>query len=65
MADTVDSTGAAPIPMENVQGIGVAGPPVKVPEEKPAGENAQASNTVQRETAEYAQGVGENIDVEA
>jgi hypothetical protein len=63
MSDIPDPLMQPPVPMEQVRGQGVVGPPVEQPERNP--ENA-SSQTVQRETEEFSdQSVGRNVDVEA
>ena len=54
----------APVPAEQVRGIGVAGPPTVQPEEEV--QDVTQQEAVQRESAEYSdEAVGRNIDIEA
>jgi hypothetical protein len=56
----------APIPAENIYGIGVAGPPPDLPEEEETEAAEEETTPVQRENAEYSEEtIGQNIDVEA
>jgi hypothetical protein len=64
MGDIPDGASTAPIPAENIVGMGVAGPPAEQPEEEV--EETTQEGTVQRESVEYSEeGVGRNVDVEA
>ena len=64
MGDIPDAAGQAPIPLENIQGIGVAGPPAE--QDQAAEMPAEDASSIQRETPEYSEeAVGRNIDVEA
>ena len=74
MGDILDASVQAPIPAENISGIGVAGPPAEPPEEEVAEaapeEVAEAApeeaSAIQRETAEYSEEyLGRNVDIEA
>ena len=57
--DTVYNT---PVPVEQVRGMGVVGPPVDQPENQPP----PGEGTVRRESNEYSdEAVGRNVDVEA
>lgn len=63
MADVPDPLMQSPVPVEQVHGLGVAGPPAEQPERNP--ENPQPE-AVQRENGEFSdQAVGRNVDVEA
>ncbi len=71
MGDILDASVQAPIPAENISGIGVAGPPAEPPEEEVTEaapeevteaapeEVAEAApeeaSSIQRETAEYSE----------
>ncbi len=70
MGNIPDSSYTWPVPLENVTGIGVAGPPaneVEKPEQKEQVENtSQTEKVVQTENSEFSEEeVGNNIDVEA
>lgn len=70
MGDTYETMSVPAVPVENVRGISVAGPPAEVPEPEENEETgdvnqAGGADAVQRETTQYAEGVGENVDVEA
>jgi hypothetical protein len=57
-----DAVYYAPVPAEQVLGMGVVGPPVDQPEDQDSSREA----SVQRESAEYSdEAVGRNVDVEA
>lgn len=63
MAGVPDPLMQPPVPVEQVYGLGVAGPPAEQPERSP--ENPQPE-AVQRENGEFSdQAVGRNVDVEA
>jgi hypothetical protein len=54
------------MPVENISGIGVAGPPSEPPEEEVAEGATEEPAAVQRENAEYSEEhVGRNVDIEA
>jgi hypothetical protein len=63
MADIPDPLMQPPVPVEQVRGLGVAGPPAEQPERNA---ERQPPETVQRENEEFSdQSVGRNVDVEA
>jgi len=60
MSDIPDTSVVVPVTNENVYGIGVAGPPVELPEEA-----VQEEAVIQRENSEYSdEDIGRNIDIE-
>ena len=66
MGDIPDASLQSQMPVENISGIGVAGPSAEPPEEDVAEVSAAESEVVQRENAEYSEEhVGRNVDVEA
>jgi len=66
MGDIPDASVQAPIPAENISGIGVAGPPVEPPEEEVPEAAPEETSAVQRETVEYSEEhLGRNVDIEA
>lgn len=66
MGDIPDASVASPIPVENISGIGVAGPPSEPPEEEVTEAVPDETAAVQRESAEYSEEhVGRNVDIEA
>jgi hypothetical protein len=65
MGDIAETSAGAPVPVENVRGMGVAGPPVEQLENEVEEDAAQA-DAVQRESTDLSEeAVGRNIDVEA
>jgi hypothetical protein len=57
-----DAVYYSPVPAEQVQGMGVVGPPVEQPEEQ----DSSSESSVQRESTDYSdEAVGRNVDVEA
>ena len=66
MGDILDASVQAPIPAENISGIGVAGPPAEPPEEEVAEAAPEEASAIERETAEYSEEyLGRNVDIEA
>jgi hypothetical protein len=66
MGDIPDASVQAPIPAENIHGIGVAGPPSELPEEEVTETAEEEVTPVRRENAEYSEEhLGQNIDVKA
>ncbi len=66
MGDIPDASVQAPIPAENIYGIGVAGPPPELPEEEVTEAAEEEAAPVPRENAEYSEEtLGQNIDVKA
>ncbi len=66
MGDIPDASLQSQMPVENISGIGVAGPSAEPPEEEAAEVAADETAAVQRESAEYSEEhVGRNVDVEA
>ena len=65
MGDIAETASGAPIQVENVRGMGVAGPPVEQPENE-VEEDVEQAEAVQRESADFSEeSVGQNIDIEA
>jgi hypothetical protein len=66
MGDIPDASLQSQMPVENISGIGVAGPSAEPSEEETAEVAVEETAAVQRESAEYSEEhLGRNIDVEA
>ena len=66
MGDIPDASLQSQMPVENISGIGVAGPPADPPDEEAAEIATDETAAVQRESEEYSEEhVGRNVDVEA
>ena len=67
MGDIPDASVQSQMPVENISGIGVAGPSAEPPEEEAVEEvSTEAASAVQRETIEFSEDhLGRNVDLEA
>jgi len=66
MGDIPDASLQSQMPVENISGIGVAGPSAEPPGEEATEVAASEEAAVQKESAEYSEEhVGRNVDVEA
>ena len=66
MGDIPDASLQSQMPVENISGIGVAGPSAEPPEEETAEAALEETAAVQRESTEYSEEyLGRNIDIEA
>jgi hypothetical protein len=66
MGDIPDASVQAPIPAENISGIGVAGPPAEPPEEELTEVVPEETSGIEGETTEYSEEhLGRNVDIKA
>jgi len=66
MGDIPDALLQSQMPVENISGIGVAGPSAEPPEDETAEAAVEETGAVQRESTEYSEEyLGRNIDIEA